>query len=197
LCCSAELLAAALALCAALSAGTAHAAQNVAIVAHAEGRAVQVDASATLDVAHDLIWQTLTDYSHLPEFIPGMKMSRIVERRGDTVVVEQEGSARFLAFSHAIKVTVESIEQPPAKIGIRVVKGNLKQLNGGYEIEALPAPRAGFVLRWRGVIEPQLAVPGFISTPLLRANVADQFMGMVKEIERRDAVRRAAVATND
>jgi ribosome-associated toxin RatA of RatAB toxin-antitoxin module len=153
-----------------------------------------VSATATLGAPYDLIWSTLTDYGHLAEFVPGMKVSRIVERRGSTVVVEQEGAAKFLVFSHAIKVTVESIEEPPSVIGIRVVKGNLKQLNGRYEIEALQAPQSGYVLRWSGVIEPQLAVPEFIGVPLLRANVADQFVGLVNEIERRDAQRRATLA---
>lgn len=171
-----------------------HAAEDVSIVAHAEGRAVQVRATATLRVPYELLWATLTDYGHLADFVPGMKVSRILERRGATVVVEQEGVARFLAFSHAIKVTVESIEQPPSTIGIRVVKGNLKQLSGQYEIEALAAPQSGFVLRWVGVIEPTLPVPGFIGAPLLRANVADQFFGMVNEIERRHALQRWPLA---
>lgn len=172
----------------------AAAAENVSVVAHAEGRAVQVSATATLSAPYDLIWATLTDYGHLADFVPGMKVSRVIERRGGTVVVEQEGAAKFLVFSHAIKVTVESIEEPPSVIGIRVVKGNLKQLTGRYEIEALQAPQSGYVLRWSGVIEPQLPVPGFIGVPLLRSNVADQFIGMVNEIERRDALRRPPMA---
>lgn len=186
----------ALALIGATASANCGASDDVSVVAHAQGRAVQVQAVATLHVPYDLIWETLTDYAHLADFIPGMRVSRIVERRGATVVVEQEGAARFLAFSHTIRVTVESIEEPPRKIGIRVVKGNLKQLRGGYEIDPLPAPLSGYVLRWQGVIEPQLAVPGIIGAPLLRANVADQFLGMVKEIERRHAARGPVVAIN-
>jgi hypothetical protein len=52
--------------------------------------------------------------------------------------------------------------------------------------------RRRYVLRWRDVIEPQLPMPGFIGAPLLRANV--QFLGMVKEIERRHASHNAVPA---
>jgi ribosome-associated toxin RatA of RatAB toxin-antitoxin module len=169
-------------------------AQEVCVTTHAEGRAVQVRAAATLHVAHALIWETLTDYSRLADFIPGMTLSRVVERRGDIAVVEQEGSVRFLAFAHPIKVIVESTEQPPSTIGVRILEGNLKQLTGRYHIEALPSGQAGFLLRWEGVVEPRLPVPGIVGAAMMRANVAKQFAGMVKEIERRHALRHQALA---
>lgn len=171
----------------------AHAAQDVSVTTKSNGRTVRISAQATLQVPHALIWETLTDYAHLSDFIPGMKRSRLMERRGDTAVVEQIGSAHFLAFTHAIKVVVESIEHHPSAIGIRIVRGNLKQLDGQYEIESLG--ERGYVLRWVGIIEPELPLPGFVSAPLLRTNIADQFLGMVHEIERRHALRNATAAT--
>jgi ribosome-associated toxin RatA of RatAB toxin-antitoxin module len=170
------------------------AAQEVSVTTHAQGRAVQVRAEATLHVPHALIWQTLTDYSHLADFIPGMTLSRVVERRGDIAIVEQEGAARFLVFAHPIRAIVESIEQPPASISVRILEGNLKQLAGQYRIEPLGSGPAGFVLRWEGVVEPQTPVPGIISAAMMRANVAKQFLGMVKEIERRYALQHQALA---
>lgn len=163
------------------------AAEHVTVTTQAQGRAVSVRAAATLYVPHALIWETLTDYSRLAQFIPSMQMSRLIERRGHTALVEQQGTARFLAFSHPIRVLVEAIEQPPSSIGVRIVEGNLKQLSGQYRIEPLPAAADGFVLRWEGIVEPQLAVPGFVGARLLRANIASQFLGMVEEIERRHA----------
>lgn len=163
--------------------GGAFAAEDVAIEAERHGPAVQVSARATLQAPHDLVWKTLTDYDRLGEFIPGIRSSRLIEQQGPAAIVEQSGEARLLLFSYPIEVTVRTIQRPPNAIEVHLLKGNLKQLSGGYRIEPLPGGR--LVLRWSGVIEPEAALPPLIGEYLMRANVEDQFLGMVREIERR------------
>lgn len=171
--------------------GAAQAAEQVSIEASSRGSAVEIDARATVRAPYALIWQTLTDYDHLSEFIPGMIKSHVVDRRGNAAIIEQSGKATILFFNYPIEVVIESLENPPAFIGVRVLKGNLKQLEGGYRLEKVADKRDEFVLYWSGLIEPALPVPLFISMPLLRANIKDQFRGMVREIERREALRAA------
>jgi ribosome-associated toxin RatA of RatAB toxin-antitoxin module len=172
--------------CAAVLAG---ATEPMQVQARRQGDAVQVQAQASVKAPHALIWKTLTDYDHMAEFVPGIRSSRVLERRGATTTVEQVGTARLWFFSFTIDVVVETTEQPPHLIGIRVLKGNLKQLNGGYRLEKIDGSDDEFLLRWEGVIEPDIAVPQVIAVPLLRASLAEQFTGMVKEIERREALR--------
>jgi hypothetical protein len=45
------------------------------------------------------------------------------------------------------------------------------------------------VFRWSGIVERAISLPLVITVPLMRANVSDQFRGMVIEIERREALR--------
>jgi ribosome-associated toxin RatA of RatAB toxin-antitoxin module len=152
-----------------------------------QGAAVAIDARATVRAPAALIWQTLTDYERLPQFVPGIQSSRVLRRDGPSTVVHQQGEAGFLVFSYSLDVVVESREQPPDTISVRLISGNLKQLAGGYRIE--PGPAAGFfVLRWRGLIEPT-SLPPLIGVVLLRHAVGEQFLGMVREIERREALR--------
>lgn len=174
--------------------GTAIGAEQVSVEASRHGTAVAIKARATIKAPYTLIWQTLTDYDHLSEFIPGMAKSQVIERRGNTAIVEQAGEAEFLFFTYPIEVVVEALEEPPAYIGIRVLKGNLKQLDGGYRIEKTGHSDDEFVLRWSGIIEPSTSLPVFITVPLMRATVSDQFRGMVKEIERRQTSRAAKSA---
>jgi hypothetical protein len=171
--------------------GVATGAEQVSVDASSHGAAVEVIARATIRAPYALIWQTLTDYDHLAEFIPGMVKSHVVGRRGGAAIVEQTGKAAILLFSYPIEVVVESLEQPPDFIGIRVIKGNLKQLDGGYRLEKIADKHDVFVLHWSGFIEPSLPVPLFITVPLMRANISDQFRGMVAEIERRETLRVA------
>jgi len=169
--------------------GAPQAAEQVSIRASSRGSAVEIEARATLRAPQALIWQTLTDYDHLSDFIPGMLKSHVIDRRGNAAIIEQSGNASILFFNYPIDVVVESLEAPPAFIGVRVLKGNLKQLEGGYRLEKIAETHDEFVLRWSGLIEPSFPVPTFISMPLLRANIRDQFRGMVREIERREALR--------
>lgn len=168
-----------------IAAGAARSAQDVAVDAQMEGNALAINAHATIRAPLPLIWRTLTDYDHLADFIPGMKKSRVLERRGGRVIVEQIGEAKLLIFSYSIAVVVESEEHYPATIGVRVLTGNLRQLAGAYRIETVSGARDQFVLRWQGIIEPDIPLPLFITAPGLRETVAAQFFGMIGEIERR------------
>lgn len=68
-----------------------------------------------------------------------------------------------------------------------MLKGNLKRLDGAYRIEPQGASR--ILLTWRGTVEA-LEMPPLIGELLMRSNIEDQFRGMVREIDRRDALRR-------
>lgn len=167
-----------------LQAVCAGAADGFAVNAEARGAAVAIDAQATLAVPYAVIWSTLTDYGRLADFIPGMHSSRIAERRGPTAIVEQRGKAGFFPFSYAIDVVVSSTEESAGVIEMHAIKGNLKQLNGYYQIDR--GGREGtWLLRWNGLIEPALPLPQFVGVPVIRNNIAEQFRGMVDEIERR------------
>lgn len=167
----------------------AQAADDLSVEAAQEGDAIRVTARATLEAPQALVWQTLTDYDHLSRFIPGMERSRLIGMRGNAAIVEEKGEARFLVFRYPIEVTVASVHKPPDVIEIHLLKGNLRKLEGGYRIETLPDGK--LVLHWTGLIAPELALPGFVTTFLMRANVEDQFRGMVQEIERRERLRRS------
>jgi hypothetical protein len=130
------------------TAGGVLAGEVISVQARRQGSAVQVTTQAIVRAPQELIWQTLTDYDHLAEFVPDLISSRVIERQGSTVTVEQAGKAHLWFFTYAIDV-----------------------------------------LQWSGLIEPALPVPTAVTLPLLRGNIARQFEGMVREIERREARR--------
>ena len=65
-----------------------------------------------------------------------MTTSRVIRREGVAAIVEQTGEARVLMISFPLNVTVSSAEYPPNSIRIHALTGNLRQLEGGYEISA-------------------------------------------------------------
>lgn len=174
-----------------------HAADDISIHAERQGDLVSIEARALLSAPLPLIWATLTDYDRLQRFVPGIQLSRVLERRGPTTIVKQLGEAGLLFFRKPIDVVVESLEKPPYEIEIRVLSGNLKRLDGRYQIEPDARTPGNFVLRWFGVIEPQDGLPPIIGVPILRLNIGEQFRGMVREIERRAQLLRSEAVKND
>lgn len=151
------------------------------------GELIEIRARATISAPLSVVWGTLTDYERLPEFIPGLKKSRVISRVGATATIEQSGEARFLFLSVPIEVTVESTERPP-NIEVRRVAGTVRYLRGRYETEVSGDPPQ-VQLRWIGAITPETDLPPLVGEALLRSSIQEQFGGMVREIERREALR--------
>lgn len=170
----------------ALVALPAQAYEDFSIEATSRDGAVVLNVQARISARHAAIWNTLTDYDGLPRFVPCITTSRVIERRGAVSVVEQKGSAQVLFFSYPVEVTVETRESAPDTLSVRVLKGNLRQLEGAYRLTRVPGKEDEYVLSWRGLIEPDFSVPAFITVPLMRASFREQFLAMVAEIERRE-----------
>lgn len=162
-------------------------ARKVSVEAALRGSGVEVNTASRIRSPYPVIWQTLTDYDHLAGFIPGILESRVVERQGSAAIVHQRGHASFLFLSVPLDVVVESLEEPPFAIGIRVLRGTLKRLDGGYRISEIPDIQDEYLLEWSGVIEPSIPIPMYMVMPFLTKHIEDQFLGMVVEIERRCA----------
>jgi ribosome-associated toxin RatA of RatAB toxin-antitoxin module len=154
-----------------------------------QGDLIEVHAKATIKAHMEVVWATLTDYERLPEFIPGLKKSRIIARNGATITIEQSGEAHFLFITVPIEVTLESTERAPHSIEVRRVAGTLRQLQGRYETQAMP-DHSHVQLRWTGSIEPENRLPPLVGESIMRQSIRSQFTGMVREIERREAMRK-------
>jgi hypothetical protein len=71
---------------------------------------------------------------------------------------------------------------------IRLVSGNLKQLESVYRIEGVDGDQQ-FLLRWTAVMDAELPVPLFVAVRLVRTDAQEQFSGILGEIERREQAR--------
>jgi carbon monoxide dehydrogenase subunit G len=128
-------------------------------------------------------WRVLTDYDRYAEFIPDLRVSRVVARRGSTVTVEQSGDAAWL-FRFPLEVTYEISEVPPSRLQSRAVAGSLRSLVSSYTLTpANPGTRLDYI----GHVEPGFALFGQIEQTVVERNVARQFQALTDEIERQGA----------
>jgi hypothetical protein len=170
-------------------AAEAHAADGLSVQATRRGGRFDVRAQAEVTAPAALVWEVLTDYSRLPTFVPGLSKSVVRLRDGNRVVLEQSGEARFLLFSLPIEVQLEVVEWPPDWIASRAIGGNLRRMNGRYELRPGASPGTVLLLYF-GEIVPDFQLPRFIGAVALRASIEQQFVAMVAEIERRAGALR-------
>jgi len=168
-------------------------AQEVGIESTGQGDAISVTAFADMQVDRRTAWDVISDYDHLAEFIPDMHSSRVTQRDGDRVIVEQTGQFAFLFFQQPVEVKLVVVEIPPRRIVARAVGGNLKEMEGRYTLEDLPD--GGVRLSYTGRLTPDFPVPPVIGKLVLRNVLGRQFNAMVKEILRREALARGSNQT--
>lgn len=161
-------------------------AQQISIETAGQGNLVTVTASAEMRVDPRTAWSVISDYDHLAEFIPDMLSSRVLERDGDKLLVRQVGEFGFLFFQQLVEVKLAVVEYAPNRIVARAVGGNLKEMEGRYELEKLPSGTVR--LSYVGRLVPEFSLPPVIGRMVVRGVLAKQFTAMVKEIVRRDAL---------
>jgi carbon monoxide dehydrogenase subunit G len=162
---------------------------DVSIRTSRDGDFVTVSASAVMHVDQRIAWAVLSDYDHLAKFIPDVRSSRVVSRDGNKVRVEQIGEVGFIFYKQAVTVVLEVHEEPMRRITARGVEGNVKGLESYYELHASgPEVR----LDYAGRFDPDFAIPPLIGMPMLRRVIERRFRAMIDEIQRRDALARAA-----
>lgn len=181
------LLFVALALCVPVTAT----AQQIRVETSNQGSVVTVKASAEMRVDPHLVWSVITDYDHLAEFIPDMTSSRVTQRDGDTLLVAQTGAFGFLFFRQHVEVTLSVTESPMEHITAHGVGGNLREMEGRYDLETLPMGAAR--LQYDGHVIPDFPIPPIFGTMVVRNVLSSQFTALVKEIMRRDAFGRSAI----
>ena len=157
-------------------------AQEIRFSAEREGEFVVVSAIVDLPVERGIAWEVLSDYDHYAEFIPDMRVSRVIWRDEDGMVVEQKGEVRFLIFRQAIDATTAVVEMPQRRIVSRLISGNLKEMSGTYELYDAPL---GVQLVHAGRLVPEFVLPPVIGMIAVRQALERQFTAMVREIIRR------------
>ena len=187
--CTATLIATG-ALAAVLSVPSPAQTQAVSIRTGRDGEFVTVSASALMHVDLRVAWAVLSDYDHLSKFIPDMESSRVVSREGNKLRVEQKGDVGFLFYREPVNVLLEVDEEPPRLIVARSISGNVKGLETRYELHP---SASGVRLVYTGRFVPSFSIPPLIGMPIVSRMIERRFRAMVEEIQRRDALARAAL----
>ena len=153
-----------------------------------------VHASAQLAAGQRIVWDTLTDYERLREFVPGVRRARVLERQGDRLLLEQSGVFAVLFFELPVQLRLDVLHLPYTTVIAQLApagaggESTLRSFSGRYRISnALPPAvvRLDYDARFELAAPlPPLVGPVF-GVAAVRQTMRAQFEAMLREIERR------------
>jgi len=143
-----------------------------------------MSAQAEIEARPQIAWQTLTDYEHLPRFIPGIRSARVVDERGD---------AHFFIFGQSVRIRMDVHQVAPSEITAHSVPWPPSSGDPAGEVEPesfsatyrLQPTESGVRLVYEARIVPASDWPAMVERLALRQNAALQFGALVAEINRR------------
>jgi len=93
--------------------------------------------TAQIQIPHlvEQVWQVLTNYEALADFIPNLSQSRRLNCPNGGIRVEQIGSQRFLRFNFSARVVLDLEESFPKTINFRMIEGDFKDFSGSWNLE--------------------------------------------------------------
>ncbi len=127
--------------------------------------------SAPAAVAKAVLW----DHEKFPQFMPNARTARVLERRGNTHVVEQVGG------QGPITVTLVSERTLHAdRITWRSVRGDVKRNDGEWRLEPVAG---GTVLTYRVHVVPHQPVPSAVTRFLQKRALPDMVAAVRQRVE--------------
>lgn len=129
-------------------------------------------------------WEVMTDYNALPDFIPDLKVSKVIENRGNEIILHQEGEAGFLMFRFSVGVTVKLIEYYRQKILFTKIDGDFEFFEGEWYIEPLGSNETLIVFSLAA--QPDFYAPKWVIRSMMKRAIPKGMKALRDRIEGND-----------
>jgi len=138
------------------------------------------------DTTRESVWEVLTDFDRMHEFIPTVETSRVINRAEDLAVVEHEGLASFI-LEKTIRMRMEYQAEPPWMVRFAQREGDLGSFSGSWTV----APIAGdsLLLTFRATLDAEIGIPNLLLRPVMAGEVRRLLPAIAAEIDRRRSRR--------
>ena len=161
--------------------------QDIVVKVTHDGQNITVDVDCPVDAPVTVVWEVLTDYDHMAQFLSNVDFSGIVDRSDNRLHVHQIGKAARgpLAFTFDNVREVDLV--PQREIHSRLISGDLKASDF---VTRVAVGADGVHIVHSGHYTPNIWVPPLIGPALIRAETQKQFGEIRAEILRRSATGR-------
>jgi hypothetical protein len=159
--------------------------QDIVVNVEKNGPEITVDIDCPVTAPLPVVWQVLTDYDHMAEFISNLDISRVQARDKTRLEVYQKGNAKRGPLSFAFE-NVRAIElRPDREIHSRLISGDMKASE--FTTRIVDDGSKVIHITNSGRYTPNMWVPPIIGPALIAAEMRKQFGEIRAEILRRTA----------
>jgi ribosome-associated toxin RatA of RatAB toxin-antitoxin module len=150
----------------------------------AEGRQRQISARIQIPFPVEQVWQVLTDYDHLADFIPNLSKSRQIQHPEGGIRLEQIGAQTFLKLKFCARVVLDMVEQFPTRLDFFMVEGDFKTFDGCWQLQPLVlGDRMGTDLCYTVRVLPPRTMPIGLIERRLRQNLVLNLQSICQRVE--------------
>jgi carbon monoxide dehydrogenase subunit G len=156
--------------------------RDIAVAIHRDGDALVVDVDFTVHATLQEVWDVMTDYDNMAQFISNVDMSRIVQRTNDSLEVAQTSHLKLGLFDFKFDNVREIKFKPLQEIRSKLVRGDMK---ASTFTTHFASEGSATRITNHGRFTPDRWIPPLIGTLLLEAETRKQFAEFRAEIVRR------------
>lgn len=146
-----------------------------------------VNASFAVAATGDTARAVLTDYERIPEFMPDVKTSQVLERSAGRLLVEQEANPRFMMFSKRVHLLLDVVEDATSIRFSDRCRRSFETYEGAW---ILTQTSYGTSVAYRLSARPSFEVPAFVLKRLLKRDAAVMIDRLKAEIIGRADLRQ-------
>lgn len=150
---------------------------------HLAGRRRRISAAITIPHPVEQIWQLLTDYDQLADFIPNLAESRRIEHPEGGIRLEQIGTESLMKLKVCLRVVLDMVERFPEAIEFTMVEGDFREFFGAWELEPADAATATR-LRYTVTVLPGRAMPMALIERNLRRNLVRNLVAIQQHADQ-------------
>lgn len=141
-----------------------------------------IDATLIAPVPLSVAWDVLTDFGAMSQYVADLESSRVVNRTGNRVQVEQRGVMRWGLLSQPFHTVREVELVEPHQVSSRVLSGTIPRAT---TLTRLAPVKGGTEIRHHIELALESWLPDLALVALLRSETRQQFAALVTEMQRR------------
>lgn len=145
-----------------------------------EKRQRQITAKTVLPYSREQVWQVLTDYECLADFIPNLATSQRLEHPQNGIRLEQIGVQNALFLKFSARVVLDMTEDFLNTIHFEMVEGDFKAFSGDWRLEPVAD---GTQLVYSLFIWPKRTMPVIAIEKRLRYDLPRNLLAVQRRLE--------------
>jgi hypothetical protein len=157
---------------------------DIDVQASKDGEIVVVDVDFSVTATQDEVWNVLTDYEHMANFVANLEASSIVARTGNTLDVMQKGTARYGLLSFPFQSVRRVVLTPRTEIHSKIMSG---EMTGSEIVTRITGEGTTTQVSVRSRYVPTIWIPPVVGTSVIASETRKQWFTLRDEVLRRRA----------